>query len=285
MHHVSMRHIAIVAVAGLLMATLACGALPGQSGDTGEDVTAPEVIEEPVEEPTEALAEEVVEEPTEEPVEQAPEKTAPPASIEGAALAAGDYAVRGTNPDGSVYEGTLRITRQGRLYEFVWEAGNVFVGEGIQRGDKVAVAYPSDSCQVALYDIGSDGTLTGDWVDQEGAFGTEVATPTDGGGAVEGTYAYTGMAADGYTYGGTMTISASGDLYTVVQEQTDYSGDPFVSMGIRLGQAFALGYGPDVAEGTCGLALYTVQPDGSLDGVWGTFSVSDQMGTEIATPR
>jgi len=283
MHHDSTRRVAALALAGLLMTTLACGGLPGQAGGSAtEEVAAPETTEEQV-------TEEIVEEPAAETPEKTAPETVPPTATTAppVAFAAGGYAVRGTNPDGSVYEGTLRITERGKLYEFVWEAGNLFVGAGIQRGDKVAVAYPSDSCQVALYDIGPDGTLTGDWVADEGMFGTETAKPTSGsgGGAVEGTYAYVGTAADGYTYEGTMTIAASGDLYTVVQEQTDYSGDPFVSVGIQLGQAFAMSYGPGVPEGACGVVLYTVQPDGSLDGVWGAPGVSNQAGTERATPQ
>jgi hypothetical protein len=82
-----------------------------------------------------------------------------------------------------------------------------------------------------------------------------------------------------------MTITASGDLYTVVQEETGSEGSPLTSVGISLGQAFAMSYGPGVPDGTCGIVLYTIQPNGSLDGVWGTFSVSDQTGTELATPQ
>jgi hypothetical protein len=280
MHHDSTRRVAVLVLAGLLVTTLACGGLPGQASISNEEgEAAPELVE--------PVTEEIVEEPTAEAPEKSTPETAPPTATTAppVAFAAGSYAVRGTNPDGSVYEGTLRITEGGKLYEFVWEAGNVFVGEGIQRGDRVAVAYPSDSCQVALYDIGPDGTLTGDWVGQEDTFGTETATPTSSTGTVEGTYAYQGAAADGHTYEGTMTIAASGDLYTVAQEETGSEGSPLTSIGIRLGQAFAMSYGPGVPEGTCGIVLYTVQPDGSLDGVWGAPGVSNQAGTELATPQ
>ena len=268
MHYSPARHAVLVVGAILLIATLACGIIPGGSGDAEESM---EVAPEP--------AEEVAEEP-------APEEKVPPTATTAApvALATGTYIANGTNPDGSTYDGTLQITRAGDVYEFTWEAGYVFVGEGIQRGDKVAVAYPDDSCQVALYDIGPEGTLTGDWVGEAGTgLGTEVATPTGSvsGGAVEGTYTYAGTAPDGGSYEGTMTIDASGDLYTVVQEETG-TGNQYISVGITLGQSLAMSYGP---EETCGVVLYTIRADGSLDGVWGTFGVSSQAGTELATPQ
>lgn len=277
MHHDSIRREVIVVGAGLLIATLACGVLPGRTGDSGAVLeTAPETAEESVEGATK---------------ESTPE-TVPPAATTAApapaVLATGDYTVSGTNPDSSVYEGMLRITQDGNVYGFDWEVGTVFVGEGIQRGDKVAVAYPADDCQIALYDISPDGTLVGDWVSREGTgFGTEVATPTGSvsGGAVDGTYDYAGTAPDGKNYEGTMTVSASGDLYTVAQQEAGSTGGPIVSVGIMLGQSFAMSYGPDVPEGTCGVVLYAVEPDGSLDGVWGTFGVSTQMGTEVASPQ
>lgn len=268
MHHGSTRHVMMVVGAGLLIATLACGVIPGGGEDTDEEVeSAPE--------------------PTEEPAEEAAEETVPPTATTAppAALAAGTYVVVGSNPNGSVYDGVLQISQSGEIYEFYWDTGTIFLGEGIQRGDKVAVAYPSDDCQVALYDVNPDGTLEGDWVDREGTgMGIESALPDDSvsGGDVSGTYTYTGIKPDGGSYEGVMTITAAGDLYDVVQEQTDYTGGPITSVGITLGQSLAMSYGP---EGTCGVVIYTLEPDGSLDGVWGTFGVSTEAGTETATPQ
>jgi hypothetical protein len=260
----------VVMGAVLLVAALACGSIPGMGGGSDESVESVEIpAEEPPEEPAEEAAEETVP-PT--------ATTAPPPT-----LATGNYDVVGSNPDGSVYGGVLQITRSGAIYEFFWDTGTTFLGEAIQRGDKVAVAYPSDVCQIALYDVSPDGTLEGEWVNYEGTdLGSEVAVPDGGGGGIAGTYSYTGTLPDGSDYEGTMTITAAGDLYEVVQNQVDFEGGPLYSVGIARGQSLAMSYGP---EGTCGVVIYTLEPDGSLDGLWGTFGVSTAAGTETATPQ
>lgn len=123
------------------------------------------------------------------------ERATPPADI------AGDYAVVGTNEDGSPYKGALEVIKHGDVYQFRWDAGKQYDGVGVPNGNVVAVAFTGGSngkgCGVVSYQILADGTLDGTWgywgVNESG---TERAAPTSGSG-VAGDYNVTGKNPNG----------------------------------------------------------------------------------------
>ena len=105
---------------------------------------------------------------------------------------AGKYAVVGTNPNGSVYRGTLEVIEHGDVYQFRWNAGNQYDGVGVVNGDVVAVSFANGSngtgCGVVDYNIEGDGSLAGRWgFWGKDEAGTENATRTSGAG-LEGAY-------------------------------------------------------------------------------------------------
>src|SRR5439155_16196988 len=109
---------------------------------------------------------------------------------------AGDYAIVGTNEDGSPYKGSLEVIKHGDVYQFRWDAGKQYDGIGVPNGNVVAVAFTGGSngkgCGVVSYQILADGTLDGKWgywgTDESG---TERAERTSGSG-LAGDYKLTG---------------------------------------------------------------------------------------------
>lgn len=87
----------------------------------------------------------------------------------------GDYVVSGTNPNGRPYKGSLGIARDDGWLRFSWRTGNDVEGWGIDRSGRVAVTWGQPGCGVALYKIGTDGTLTGTWRLPGGSAGSEIA--------------------------------------------------------------------------------------------------------------
>jgi hypothetical protein len=85
----------------------------------------------------------------------------------------GTYDVTGTNPDGSRYSGTCRITRIGQhRYQFAWSVGASYRGIGTLVGTTLTVEWGSDS--PAVYQVRSDGVLVGTWAK---GTGTETLIP------------------------------------------------------------------------------------------------------------
>ena len=72
----------------------------------------------------------------------------------------GSYDVRGNNPDGSKYTGTVTVTQTGQTYRVVWRIGNTrYTGTAIGDKNFLAVSYQSgNESGLALY--GADG---GNW--------------------------------------------------------------------------------------------------------------------------
>src|SRR5437867_2570207 len=58
---------------------------------------------------------------------------------------AGDYAIVGTNEDGSPYKGSLEVIKHGDVYQFRWDAGKQYDGIGVPNGNVVAVAFAGGS--------------------------------------------------------------------------------------------------------------------------------------------
>ncbi|HYE96351.1 MAG TPA: hypothetical protein VD962_09085 [Rubricoccaceae bacterium] len=189
----------------------------------------------------------------------------------------GTYNVTGMNPDGSAYEGTLSITRDGGLYRLHWVAGAEYHGVGLEAGGFFAAAYGAETCGVVAYRIGEDGSLSGTWGYLGGAgIGTEQATRDGRGRDLGGTYAVTGTNpdnTDGSPYEGTLTITPHGDVYELTWE----TGATSVGVGLRDGDMVAATYGGE----DCGVVAYRSR-NGGLEGTWATYG-SDGIGTERAS--
>ena len=78
------------------------------------------------------------------------------------ALSEGSYKVEGKNADGSAYQGTVEIERQGKGYHLSWEVGSSsYEGKGTLAGNLLTVDWGSST--PVVYALGTDGGLTGLW--------------------------------------------------------------------------------------------------------------------------
>jgi hypothetical protein len=105
------------------------------------------------------------------------------ASWSGAAAAqkvGGNYAVSGTNPNGSHYGGTAEITPIGSTCRIRWQTGSTSSSGACMLANKAFGAYYhlAGRTGMVLYELQPNGQLIGYWtiIDQEGV-GTETLTP------------------------------------------------------------------------------------------------------------
>ena len=80
---------------------------------------------------------------------------------------AGNYKVRGVNPDGTHYKGFAVIESQGPVYSIQLTFGtHIYIGTGIMKGDYLSFAYQTDDTPTEygteLLKI-NDHTLKGSW--------------------------------------------------------------------------------------------------------------------------
>jgi hypothetical protein len=91
----------------------------------------------------------------------------------------GQYTVKGTNFDGSTYEGTATITPAGSACRMEWNTGGVTKGI-CMLANKAFAAYYKLQGEIGLvvYEVLPDGSLKGFWTlaDKDGV-GTETLTP------------------------------------------------------------------------------------------------------------
>jgi hypothetical protein len=195
-----------------------------------------------------------------------------------AADIAGDYAIVGTNEDGSPYRGALKVIKHGDVYQFRWDAGRQYDGVGVPNGNVVAVAFTGGSngkgCGVVSYQLLADGTLDGNWgywgVNE---MGTERATRTSGS-DLSGDYNVSGKNPNGSGYKAELSINPKAGGYQFAWSNKT-SG-----FGIKQGNAVSVGIGGS----RCAFVAYEIQPGGTLDGVWGGYG-SSKTGTETATKK
>jgi uncharacterized protein YgiM (DUF1202 family) len=97
-----------------------------------------------------------------------PPVAAPPAPVPAPVAAAparpeigGLYRVTGTNPNGTRYSGTCRITRSGERYFFYWQVGSTYRGSGAFDGDELVIDW--GQAQPVIYTVEDDGRLVGTW--------------------------------------------------------------------------------------------------------------------------
>jgi hypothetical protein len=191
---------------------------------------------------------------------------------------AGDYAIVGTNEDGSAYRGALKIIKHGDVYQFRWDAGKQYDGVGVPNGNVVAVAFTGGTngkgCGVVSYRMLADGTLEGNWgYWGNDEMGTERATRTSGS-DLAGDYNVTGKNPNGSGYKAELSIKPKAGGYQFAWNNNT-SG-----FGIKQGNAVSVGIGGS----RCAFVAYEIQPGGMLDGVWGGYG-SSKTGTEKATKR
>lgn len=88
----------------------------------------------------------------------------------------GKYKVTGTTNEGTTYEGTIDVQKNGNGYQFVWRTGKDSTGFGIWRGDRTAIGFGGRQCSFGLYKVLSARSLDGHWGSQRTiGFGTETA--------------------------------------------------------------------------------------------------------------
>jgi hypothetical protein len=92
----------------------------------------------------------------------------------------GTYAVKGTNPNGAAYTGTVQITMAGTDCKISWQTGSTTSAGVCARSNRAfsAVYQLGNAWGFVVYELQPDGTLTGVWrsTDQS-ATGTETLTP------------------------------------------------------------------------------------------------------------
>ena len=94
----------------------------------------------------------------------------------------GLYDISGTNPDGSLYNGTLSLSQVGGTsFRLTWTVGtNAIEGVGMVSGLTLAVVFSLGENQTAMgmYELRPSGELSGIWtVIGSQATGTEIARP------------------------------------------------------------------------------------------------------------
>ena len=93
----------------------------------------------------------------------------------------GHYRVKGTNLDGSIYEGDAQITLTSEFTcEIIWETGgSTSNGICMRDGNAFTAGYElNGKVGLVIYMVQPDGTLDGTWtVAGVNAIGTEILTP------------------------------------------------------------------------------------------------------------
>lgn len=103
------------------------------------------------------------------------------AALPAAAQRSGLYDISGTNPDASMYSGTMMLTQVGgSSFRISWTVGNNTIeGAGMVSGLTLAVVFQlGEQTAMGMYELRPNGELSGIWtVIGSQATGTEVARP------------------------------------------------------------------------------------------------------------
>jgi hypothetical protein len=184
-----------------------------------------------------------------------------PQSVPSAGLT-GRYTYERLLPDGTIQNGSLRISEFGEGYEFEW---NNSAGVALMSGNSVAVA-AGDKCGVVLYEIKRNNTMDGIWMDGGGIQGTEELEPNASGSSenISGSYVIDGYNPDSSRYGGTAGLTPLGSIYSMHWE-TGGGASNYYGIAIPQGKQLAVSYGGD----HCTVYFVQIQPDGSLNSIIG----------------
>ncbi|HMQ28811.1 MAG TPA: hypothetical protein PKA98_22685, partial [Acidimicrobiales bacterium] len=131
---------------------------------------------------------------------------------------AGDYRVRGTNPDRSRYRGTLEIEGEPtEVLRLNWDTNGSYEGVGIAAGQVLAAAHgdEGDICNAAAFTIADDGSLSARWAsfDGRGPSAEEAVAVVPGPEGLAGSYAIEGVNPDGNDYSGSMDVIKAGRAF------------------------------------------------------------------------
>jgi len=102
-------------------------------------------------------------------------------ALPAAAQRSGFYDISGTNPDGSLYTGTMALQQVGlSSFRLTWNVGaNTIEGVGMVSGLILAVVFQlGEQTGMGMYELRPSGELSGTWtVVGSQATGTEIARP------------------------------------------------------------------------------------------------------------
>ena len=201
--------------------------------------------------------------------------------VQGDGTFPGDYRIRGSNPDGSRYRGTLTIEgEEGGALALDWDTNGSYDGVGLAEGDVLASTHGDDgtACNAGLYPIAPDGSLDGRWVSYDGRGPNEEAVEAvvPGGPGIAGSYAIEGTNADGVDYSGSMDIVDAGEAFEITRQVGGFLAK---GSALRVGDVLAVGFG----DQTCAVVAYSMGSNGNLTGEWGATGVQN-LGRERAAP-
>lgn len=194
---------------------------------------------------------------------------------------AGDYRVRGINPDRSRYRGTLEIEGEPtEVLRLNWDTNGSYEGVGIAEGQVLAAAHgdEGDICNAAAFTIAEDGSLSARWAsfDGRGPSAEEAVAVVPGPEGLAGSYAIEGVNPDGNDYSGSMDLIKTGQAFEVVRQ---VGGILVRGSAMKSGNVLGVAFGGE----TCAVVVYRQAADGHLDGIWGASGVRNP-GQERATP-
>lgn len=209
---------------------------------------------------------------------------------------AGTYSVRGTNPDGTTYTGSMVVTPYGDGYRVTQTIadGTVIRGIGNDMGSYFTVAIQSGAVPgIAIYRVAQPTVLEGFWQDYESlkegsetlsvAAGSSFPVPSpinpNARNDYSGTYSVSGTNPDGTTYTGSMVVTPYGDGYRVTQTYAD--GTVWRGVGNDIGDYFVAAYLSN-AEPT--VQIYQRDRSNALSGYWQSYGNTKE-GQETAIRR
>jgi hypothetical protein len=216
-------------------------------------------------------------------------------TAQGVLTYAGSYTVRGTNPDGSAYTGSMTMTEFGNGYRVTQNLdGTIFRGIASPVGDYLAVSFLLDGGRpgVNIYAVTAANTLSGYWQDYDNPKeGTETAVlgargfafvpsaPASNTWDYSGNYSIKGTDQNNVAYTANMRLSSYGDGYRAV-----YTSGASTYRGIAtyIGQYLAIAWNFD---GVSSVNIFEGNPrTGDMSGFWQDYN-SPKEGLEIATWR
>lgn len=175
---------------------------------------------------------------------------------------AGSYRIgTGLNPDGSAYDGTVKIKASGDTYTLDWTAaGRAYQGLGIARRGVLGASWGvAASGGVVVYEI-DGGTLRGVWAPQRGTkLGME---NLEGPKSLTGKFQITeARSVQGVKYAGSVAISREGDGYRFFWTLSD--GSTYDGIGLKHGDVMVVAWPSSGA----GVVAYAVNGK-RLEGKW-----------------
>jgi hypothetical protein len=186
----------------------------------------------------------------------------------------GQYTYHRHYPGGGSETGALKISGFGPGFRLDWSGPKRKEnGIALLNANLLAVA-TGHKCALALYHSYQNKGLSGAWMGWGGAPGRETVWSNKGLDQKDysGEYQVDGENGDGSRYHGILNIGKQDAHYAF---KWNVGGETFSGVGLAHDQQLASAYGAS----DCKVAVYTVKPDGTLDGLFAAAD-SDQPGSE-----